>query len=255
MFLSSLHSLTEGQALAQLLTHLPLLHPGNTDARKEYMKLLPKVLLSSSEAQKYLDLCRQLLSLALVHPAFPQEDREALTFWLSKLDGKHNATAKKITSLPVMSPLSPSVSSHDDTATSSTTVVPSVLKVHQIKSEDSSCSLGNGDLPIYGYIGTVSNGFDTHDLTSTDRTSTAQSPLPSHNYMHTLEEVVDKHLTLPPNLSAHDALQLGKARQKSTTLPARTAHYNSMMMMGDDISCIEWNHGMKGWCFPLDVYT
>lgn len=52
------------------------------------MRLLPKVLLCSSEQPDYLDQCRQLLSLALVHPAFPTEDREALTYWLSRLNGK-----------------------------------------------------------------------------------------------------------------------------------------------------------------------
>ena len=75
--------------MTQLLTHLPLLNPGSPEARKEYMKLLPKVLLGSSEELEYLDKCRQLLSLALVHPVFPHEDREALTYWLAKLDEKH----------------------------------------------------------------------------------------------------------------------------------------------------------------------
>jgi len=75
-------------ALTQLLAHLPLLNPGNAEARREYMTLLPKVLLSSIEELDYLDQCRQLLSLALVHPAFPHDDREALTFWLFRLDEK-----------------------------------------------------------------------------------------------------------------------------------------------------------------------
>ena len=248
-FLSALHSRTEKQALALLLTHLPLLHPGNTEARKEYMRLLPKVLLGSSEAQLYLDQCRQLLSLALVHPAFPQEDRDALTFWLHKLDGKHKqgpaGVPRKIVSLPLAS-TTPSSS-----PSSSSSASPH-KKVHQIKSEESSSALGNDDLIIDGYIGPVSNGFDL----SCDATSTSPHPPPpppppapssSSHYMHTLEEV-DKRVTLPPNLTAHEALQMGKMLHKSTTLPARTAHYAgaAAAMMGDDISSIEWNPGMKG---------
>lgn len=238
-FLSSLHSQTEDQALAQLLTHLPLLHPGNTEARKEYMKLLPKVLLSSSEAQNYLDQCRQLLSLALVHPAFPQEDREALTFWLNKLDVKHKHTSigtKKIASLPATSC---SLAPHNPT-----TAFPH-KKVHQIKSEESSSSLGNGDLMIEGYIGPMSNGFDAPELPC-DPTST------SPPYMHPLEEV-DKRVTLPSNPTAYDAFPVGKAFPKSTTLPART-HSSSCSLLGDDISSVEWNAGMKGGCSQVCQY-
>lgn len=99
-FLSSLHSQTEEQALAELLAHLPLLNPGSTEARGEYMKLLPKVMLGSSDELNYLDQCRQLLSLALVHPAFPQEDREALTFWLSQLDRKQKNIVDRIPPSP-----------------------------------------------------------------------------------------------------------------------------------------------------------
>lgn len=62
------------------------------------MRLLPKVMLGSNEELEYLDHCRQLLSLALVHPAFPHEDRDALTFWRSKLDAK--LTDRQATSPP-----------------------------------------------------------------------------------------------------------------------------------------------------------
>lgn len=65
------------------------------EARAEYMKLLPKVMLGSSEELDYLDHCRQLLSLALVHPAFPHEDRDALTFWRSQLDAKHKSLTER----------------------------------------------------------------------------------------------------------------------------------------------------------------
>jgi len=91
-------------ALTQLLAHLPLLNPGNAEARREYMTLLPKVLLSSIEELDYLDQCRQLLSLALVHPAFPHDDREALTFWLFRLDEKIRNIMEKKQSPPQRPP-------------------------------------------------------------------------------------------------------------------------------------------------------
>lgn len=243
-FLSSLHRLTEDQALAQLLTHLPLLHPGNIEARKEYMKLLPKVLLSSSssEVQYYIDQCRQLLSLALVHPAFPQEDREALTYWLNKLDKHTTTTAKKIASLPTTSFSSPPPAPHNPV----TSAFPH-KKVHQIKSQETSSSLGNGDLMIDGYIGPVPNGFDSPEL-SCEPTCTSTPT----SYLYTLDEV-DKRVTLPSNPTAYDTFSVGKAFPKSTTLPARGTHSNSssLPLLGDDISSIEWSEGMKGGCSHL----
>lgn len=94
-YLKSLHSNGDEEALSQLLSHLPLLNPGNGEARGEYMKLLPKVMLGSSEEMDYFDRCRQLLSLALVHPAFPHEDRDALTYWRSQLDARHKTIADR----------------------------------------------------------------------------------------------------------------------------------------------------------------
>ena len=70
------------------MLHLPLLHPGNDEARHEYLKLLPKILSHSLEYSIHEEECRQLLSLALVHPAFVPEERNSLTWWLGLLDDK-----------------------------------------------------------------------------------------------------------------------------------------------------------------------
>ena len=205
------------------------------------MRLLPKVLLGSSETHMYLEQCCQLLSLALVHPAFPPEDRDALTFWLNKLDGKHKpgtATPRQIVSLPINSSPSLAPATPPSSSSSSSSASPH-KKIRQIKNDESSSALGNGDLMIEGYIGPVSNGFDV--------ACDPAPPPPSSHYMHTLEEM-DKRVTLPPNLTAHEVLQLGK--YKSTTLPARTAHYNlAAASMGDDLPSLEWNVGMKGLAF------
>jgi len=83
-----LYADSEEEALEQLLAHLPLLRPGNSEGKEEYLTLLPKVLLGSCEESTYMDQCKQLLSLSLVHPAFNQEDRAKLSYWLARLHEK-----------------------------------------------------------------------------------------------------------------------------------------------------------------------
>ena len=87
-FLRSLCHESKEIAVQQLLLHLPLLHPGNDEARHEYLKLLPKILSHSLEYYIHEEECRQLLSLALVHPAFVPEERNSLTLWFGLLEDK-----------------------------------------------------------------------------------------------------------------------------------------------------------------------
>jgi len=87
-FLKGLCHESKEVAVQQLLLHLPLLHPGNDEARHEYLKLLPKILSHSLEYSIHEEECRQLLSLALVHPAFVPEERNSLTWWLGLLEDK-----------------------------------------------------------------------------------------------------------------------------------------------------------------------
>jgi len=87
-FLRGLCHESKEVAVQQLLLHLPLLHPGNDEARHEYLKLLPKILSHSLEYSIHEEECRQLLSLALVHPAFVPEERNSLTWWLGLLEDK-----------------------------------------------------------------------------------------------------------------------------------------------------------------------
>ena len=76
--------------MKQLLALLPLLIPGNDEARFEYLQLLPKILTHSVEHCVHQEECMQLLSLALVHPAFPQEERNSLLKWLSHLEKNYS---------------------------------------------------------------------------------------------------------------------------------------------------------------------
>ncbi|XP_068177049.1 protein Smaug homolog 1 [Antennarius striatus] len=72
--------------ISLVLTHLPLLKPGNVEAKGEYMRLLPRILSHTMEGGRHLEESRQLLSYALIHPATSLEDRSALALWLNHLE-------------------------------------------------------------------------------------------------------------------------------------------------------------------------
>ncbi|KAJ8290249.1 hypothetical protein GJAV_G00010490 [Gymnothorax javanicus] len=74
------------RVISLVLSHLPLLKPGNAEAKGEYMRLLPKILAHTIEHGRHLEESRQLLSYALIHPATSQEDRSALALWLTHLE-------------------------------------------------------------------------------------------------------------------------------------------------------------------------
>lgn len=76
---------------ADLLYHLPLLRPSNTEAKMQYLSLIPKVLAQAvasagSQQSTALENARQLLSYTLIHPAVTVEERRALTHWLRTLE-------------------------------------------------------------------------------------------------------------------------------------------------------------------------
>uniref|UniRef100_H0X122 Protein Smaug homolog 1 n=1 Tax=Otolemur garnettii TaxID=30611 RepID=H0X122_OTOGA len=79
---------SKDKVISLLLTHLPLLKPGNLDAKAEYMKLLPQILAHSIEHSRHIEESRQLLSYALIHPATSLEDRSALAMWLNHLEDR-----------------------------------------------------------------------------------------------------------------------------------------------------------------------
>ncbi|XP_060126884.1 protein Smaug homolog 1 isoform X2 [Zootoca vivipara] len=79
---------SKDKVISLLLTHLPLLKPGNVEAKVAYMKLLPKILAHSIEHNQHIEESRQLLSYALIHPATSLEDRSALAMWLNHLEDR-----------------------------------------------------------------------------------------------------------------------------------------------------------------------
>lgn len=84
--------------ISLLLTHLPLLKPGNIEAKVEYMKLLPKILAHSIEHNQHIEESRQLLSYALIHPATSLEDRSALAMWLNHLEDRTSSSSSSSSS-------------------------------------------------------------------------------------------------------------------------------------------------------------
>ncbi|KAL0969857.1 hypothetical protein UPYG_G00233290 [Umbra pygmaea] len=74
------------RVISLVLSHLPLLKPGNVDAKGEYMRLLPRILAHTIEHGRHLEESRQLLSYALIHPATSLDDRAALALWLNHLE-------------------------------------------------------------------------------------------------------------------------------------------------------------------------
>ncbi|XP_068607563.1 protein Smaug homolog 1 [Brachionichthys hirsutus] len=84
--ISRWQSESKENVISLVLTHLPLLKPGNTEAKGEYMRLLPRILAHTIEHGHHLEESRQLLSYALIHPATSLEDRAALALWLNHLE-------------------------------------------------------------------------------------------------------------------------------------------------------------------------
>ncbi|XP_032870314.1 protein Smaug homolog 1-like isoform X2 [Amblyraja radiata] len=85
-FISQWQQDPKEKVVSQLLSHLPLLQPGNVEAKSEYMKLLQKVLAYSIDSNLFIEESRQLLSYALIHPATSLDDRSSLALWLTHLE-------------------------------------------------------------------------------------------------------------------------------------------------------------------------
>lgn len=92
------------RVISLVLTHLPLLKPGNVEAKGEYMRLLPRILAHTIEHGHYLEESRQLLSYALIHPATSLEDRAALALWLNHLEERAAARGDSLERPPPAGP-------------------------------------------------------------------------------------------------------------------------------------------------------
>lgn len=66
---------TKEDILHDILTYLPLLKPGNEDAKSAYISLVPIVVADSIKQVVPTELVQQILSYLLIHPAVTSEDR------------------------------------------------------------------------------------------------------------------------------------------------------------------------------------
>lgn len=90
-YINGLSNESKESAVSHLLSHLPLLRPGNREAKDRYLGLIPKILAHSIRHGVHIEESRQLLSYSLIHPAIPNEDRLTLTQWLRQLEDRiHN---------------------------------------------------------------------------------------------------------------------------------------------------------------------
>uniref|UniRef100_A0A336LB92 Protein Smaug n=1 Tax=Culicoides sonorensis TaxID=179676 RepID=A0A336LB92_CULSO len=71
--------------LTDLLTYLPLLKPGNDEAKSVYMNLIPSTVEDSIRQIVPTDLVQQFFSYLLIHPAITTHDRRSLSHWLKHL--------------------------------------------------------------------------------------------------------------------------------------------------------------------------
>lgn len=213
-YLKSLYVDSEEEALEQLLAHLPLLRPGNSEGKEEYLTLLPKVLLGSSEESTYMDQCKQLLSLSLVHPGFNQEDRAKLSYWLARLHEKPerrpNVQSSTLEKPPLPLPIQ-----------------------HQQGSRDSS-SLGSG------------SGYEECCLDNGDHTDDDQEYMTMAQF---LQEKGGVAHTFPQNAALSQDHMVPAILSKSISLPRPSSPALSMLNSREDLVVPNFKPGMKGVLF------
>nr|XP_012143516.1 PREDICTED: protein Smaug homolog 1 isoform X4 [Megachile rotundata] len=91
-FINSLLSESTEVAINQLLTHLPLLRPGNIECKQCYLVAIPELVSHCVTTGQYTEQTQQLLSYCLIHPAITSQDRRSLTQWLRHLEERISGT-------------------------------------------------------------------------------------------------------------------------------------------------------------------
>ncbi|KAK1150448.1 hypothetical protein AOXY_G34116 [Acipenser oxyrinchus oxyrinchus] len=99
------------RVLSLVLTHLPLLQPGNVEAKGSTCSCFPRSWLTPSSTGATWRRAGSCYRDALIHPATPLEDRAALALWLNHLEERAAARADSLErpdpSPPLPSPPAP----------------------------------------------------------------------------------------------------------------------------------------------------
>ncbi|EDW80028.2 uncharacterized protein Dwil_GK12282 [Drosophila willistoni] len=83
--------------LHEVLNMLPLLKPGNDEAKLSYLTLIPVAVKDTMQQIVPTELVQQIFSYLLIHPAISSEDRRSLNVWLRHLEDHIQAAAAGIT--------------------------------------------------------------------------------------------------------------------------------------------------------------
>ncbi|SPP85370.1 protein Smaug isoform X2 [Drosophila guanche] len=83
--------------LHEVLNMLPLLKPGNDEAKLIYMTLIPAAVKDTMQQIVPTELVQQIFSYLLIHPAISNEDRRSLNIWLRHLEDHIQAAAAGLT--------------------------------------------------------------------------------------------------------------------------------------------------------------
>ncbi|XP_072164712.1 protein Smaug homolog 1-like [Diadema setosum] len=85
-FVRSLNHESKDDALVQVLSHLPLLQPSSTEAKAEYLKLIPEILNYTQEKGVLLEEAHQLFTYLVIHPVLSCEERLPHSKWISQFE-------------------------------------------------------------------------------------------------------------------------------------------------------------------------
>lgn len=83
--------------LHEVLNMLPLLKPGNEEAKTSYMMLIPLAVKDTVQQQVPTELVQQIFSYMLIHPAIGSDDRRSLNVWLRHLEDYIQASKRSST--------------------------------------------------------------------------------------------------------------------------------------------------------------
>ncbi|CAD7004881.1 unnamed protein product [Ceratitis capitata] len=82
------------ELLIEVLNMLPLLKPGNDEAKLVYLALIPATVRDTMQNRVPTELVQQIFSYLLIHPAISSEDRRSLNVWLRHLEDYMHANEK-----------------------------------------------------------------------------------------------------------------------------------------------------------------
>ncbi|KAH8384375.1 hypothetical protein KR200_000088, partial [Drosophila serrata] len=83
--------------LHEVLNMLPLLKPGNEEAKLIYLTLIPVAVKDTMQQIVPTELVQQIFSYLLIHPAITSDDRRSLNIWLRHLEDHIQAAAAGLT--------------------------------------------------------------------------------------------------------------------------------------------------------------